>query len=46
MQSNPDYVRLIQAERWEACLPQTMLPNAALPILKNQQRSLKAFQAA
>ena len=33
MQANPDYVRMLQAERWDGKLPQTMLPNNAMPII-------------
>lgn len=31
---NPNYVRLIEAERWNGILPQTMLPTGTVPIIK------------
>ena len=34
MAKNPDYIRMLQAERWDGKLPQTMLPNSAIPIIK------------
>jgi len=34
MRDNPNYVQMLQAEKWDGKLPSTMLPNNALPILK------------
>lgn len=31
---NPNYAKLIQAEKWNGMLPQTMPPNSSLPILE------------
>ena len=33
LKSNPDMIRLIQAERWNGVLPQTMVPEGTLPML-------------
>lgn len=33
MRENPDYVKMLQAERWDGKLPQTMLPNGVLPVI-------------
>ncbi len=33
MAQNPDYIRLIQAERWNGELPRTMVPGASVPML-------------
>lgn len=30
---NPGYVKLIEAERWDGKLPQTMIPNQSIPVL-------------
>ena len=34
MRDNPNYVQMLQAEKWDGKLPSTMLPNNAMPILK------------
>ena len=34
MAKNPDYIRMLQAERWDGKLPQTMLPSSSIPIIK------------
>ncbi len=34
MRENPEYLKLVQAERWNGELPKTMLPGAAVPMLK------------
>jgi len=33
LRKNPEIIRLIQAERWNGILPQTMLPNSTVPML-------------
>lgn len=33
LRANPELVALIQAERWDGKLPQTMLPNGSVPML-------------
>ena len=33
MKANPDYVKMLQAERWDGKLPQTMLPSGTLPVI-------------
>ncbi|MBO6267491.1 MAG: hypothetical protein J6M06_04580 [Synergistaceae bacterium] len=34
MRENPNYIQMLQAERWDGKLPQSVIPNAAIPILK------------
>ena len=34
MRENPDYIKMLEAERWDGKLPTTMLPNSSLPIIK------------
>lgn len=34
MYENPSYIQLIQAEKWDGKLPQTMLPNQTMPIIE------------
>lgn len=34
MKENPEYIKMIQAEKWDGKLPVTMIPNGSLPILK------------
>ena len=36
MRSNPDYVRMLQAEKWDGRLPQSIVPSSSVPILKLQ----------
>lgn len=36
MKSNPDYVRMLQAEKWDGRLPQSIVPSSSVPILKLQ----------
>ena len=33
LRKNPEIIRLIQTERWNGILPQTMLPNSTVPML-------------
>ena len=33
LRQNPNLVELIKAERWNGTLPQTMLPNSAVPFI-------------
>lgn len=37
LRANPELVALIQAERWDGKLPQTMLPNGSVPMLSLQR---------
>ena len=34
LRQNPEIIRLMQIERWNGILPQTMLPNSAVPMLE------------
>ena len=34
MKENPNYIQMLQAEKWDGKLPVTMIPNGSLPILK------------
>jgi len=34
LRKNPEIIRLMQIERWNVILPQTMLPNSAVPMLE------------
>ena len=34
MQENPQYVQMLQAERWDGKLPHTMLPSQSIPVIK------------
>ena len=34
LRKNPEIIRLMQIERWHGILPQTMLPNSAVPMLE------------
>ena len=34
LRKNPEIIRLMQIERWNGILPQTMLPNSAVPMLE------------
>lgn len=36
MRANPDYVRMLQAEKWDGRLPQSIVPSSSVPILKLQ----------
>ncbi len=36
MKANPDYVRMLQAEKWDGRLPQSIVPSSSVPILKLQ----------
>lgn len=36
MKANPDYVRMLQAEKWDGKLPQSIVPSSSVPILKLQ----------
>lgn len=37
LRSAPELVALVQAERWDGRLPQTMLPNSAIPMISLRQ---------
>ena len=34
LRKNPEIIRLIQTEKWNGILPQTMLPNSTVPMLE------------
>ena len=34
MRANPDYVKMLQAEKWDGKLPQSIVPSSSVPILK------------
>lgn len=36
MKANPDYIRMLQAEKWDGRLPQSIVPSSSVPILKLQ----------
>lgn len=36
MRANPDYVKMLQAEKWDGRLPQSIVPSSSVPILKLQ----------
>ena len=36
MKANPDYVRMLQAEKWDGRLPPSIVPSSSVPILKLQ----------
>lgn len=36
MRANPDYVKMLQAEKWDGKLPQSIVPSSSVPILKLQ----------
>ena len=36
MKANPDYVRMLQAEKWDGRLPQSIVPSSSVPILRLQ----------
>lgn len=36
MKANPDYIRMLQAEKWDGRLPQSIVPSSSIPILKLQ----------
>lgn len=36
MKANPDYIKMLQAEKWDGRLPQSIVPSSSVPILKLQ----------
>ena len=36
MRANPDYVKMLQAEKWDGRLPQSIVPSSSVPIRKLQ----------